>query len=73
MEDFSDIADLTNDQLLRRIETFSRRFDVAPSRIGRDALRDPGFVFGLKAGRTPRRRTVRRVLDWMKARHLSVQ
>ena len=52
-------------QLLPFIERFIRTHNVAPTRFGRDAVRDPRFVLDLRNGREPRRRTVNRVLAYI--------
>jgi 2,4-dienoyl-CoA reductase-like NADH-dependent reductase (Old Yellow Enzyme family) len=51
--------------LLRTIETFLRRTGMAPTRFGRDAMRDPRLVFDLRKGREPNRRTIRRLEHFM--------
>ena len=51
--------------LLREIENFLRISDVPPARFGREAMRDPRFVFDLRNGREPRRRTEKRVEHFM--------
>jgi hypothetical protein len=48
-------------QLLREIEKFLRDSNTPAARFGRDAVRDPRFVFDLRNGREPRARTVERV------------
>jgi hypothetical protein len=55
-------------QLLPAIEKYLRTRNIAPTRFGRDAVRDPRFVLDLRNGREPRHRTVSRVLDYT-ARH----
>ena len=47
--------------LLREVEKFLRRSDIAPTRFGREAVGDPRFVFDLRRGRDPRPQTVARV------------
>ncbi len=51
--------------LLREIEKFLRHRDVPPTRFGRDALRDPRFVFDLRRGREPRPTTAARVRAYL--------
>ena len=51
--------------LLREVEKFLRQSDVAPTRFGRDVVRDPRFVFDLRNGRDPRPTTVARVLAYL--------
>lgn len=52
-------------QLLPVIEKYLRVSNTAPTRFGRDAVRDPRFVLDLRNGREPRRRTVARVLGYI--------
>ena len=51
--------------LLREVEKFLRQRGVTPTRFGRDALGDPRFVFDLRKGREPRRRTIARVIAYL--------
>ena len=53
--------------LLREVEKFLRRSDIAPTRFGKDAVGDPRFVFDLRKGRDPRPRTIQRVLAFLDA------
>ncbi len=53
--------------LLHRIERYLRRSGIPPTRFGRDAVRDPRFVFDLRNGREPRARTAARVSDYLDA------
>jgi len=50
---------------LSSIEAFLRRTGMPPTRFGRDAVRDPRFVFDLRNGREPGDRTRRRVEHFM--------
>lgn len=54
--------------LLHLVEFYMRRTRTPPSRFGRDAVGDPKFVFNLREGREPRRRTRQRVIAFMTAR-----
>jgi hypothetical protein len=54
--------------LQRRIETYLRRSATSPTRLGRDALGDPCFVFDLRNGRQPRPATIARVTEWLDRR-----
>jgi len=54
--------------LLRRIEKHLRATDMPAARFGREAVRDPRFVFDLRRGREPRPETERRVLAWLNSR-----
>lgn len=47
--------------LLREVEKFLNRSQTAPTRLGRDVVGDPRFVFDLREGREPRQTTVERV------------
>jgi hypothetical protein len=38
-------------ELTRRIETYLRRSGMTATRFGREAVRDPRFVFDLRGGR----------------------
>ncbi len=51
--------------LLRRIERYLRFSGTAPTTFGREALRDPRFVFDLRDGREPRPTTTRRVAAYL--------
>lgn len=54
--------------LLTKIERHLRTSHVSPTRFGREAARDPRFVFDLRRGREPRPRTVQRVLAFIAKR-----
>ena len=54
--------------LLRRVERYLKRSGTTPTRFGREAVRDPRFVFDLRSGREPRRATVRRVMTFLDQR-----
>ncbi len=47
--------------LLRRIERYLRETDTPATRFGREAVRDPRFVFDLRDGREPGPAMVSRV------------
>jgi 2,4-dienoyl-CoA reductase-like NADH-dependent reductase (Old Yellow Enzyme family) len=47
--------------LLRDVENFLKSRNFSAARFGREALRDPRFVFDLRNGREPRQMTVTRV------------
>lgn len=53
--------------LLRDVEKFLRQTDIAPTRFGRDVVRDPRFVFDLRNGRDPRPATIARVRAYLEA------
>lgn len=50
---------------LSSIESFLRRTGMPPARFGREAVRDPRFVFDLRKGREPTARTRRRIAYFM--------
>jgi hypothetical protein len=50
------------------IDSFLFRHDMAPSRLGRDALGEPQFVSEVRDGRMPSMATLQKVLDFMRAR-----
>lgn len=51
--------------LLREVEKFLRASEISAARFGREAMRDPRFVFDLRKGREPRHRTVTKVLAYL--------
>lgn len=51
--------------LLRLIERFLRETQMAPTRFGRDAVRDPRLVFDMRNGREPGPRMTKRVEHFM--------
>jgi hypothetical protein len=51
--------------LLSAIERHLRETGTPPSRFGREAMGDPGFVASLRRGREPRDGTVRRVAAYL--------
>lgn len=53
--------------LLRRVVAFLRETDMPPSQFGREAMRDPKFVFDLRNGRSPGRKVVERADSYMQA------
>ncbi len=60
-------------QLLRRVETYLKRSGTTATRFGRDAVRDPRFVFDLRRGREPGTRVSRRVCAYLESREKGVQ
>ena len=53
--------------LLREVERFLSKRQISAARFGRDAMRDPRFVFDLRKGREPGNRTVNRVRAYLDA------
>ena len=51
--------------LIRAIEQFLRRHEMAATKFGRLAAHDPRFVLDLRMGREPRSATENRVRRWM--------
>jgi hypothetical protein len=51
--------------LLRTIELHLRRTGMAPTRFGREAVRDPRLVHDMKRGREPGRAMTERVLAFI--------
>ena len=51
--------------LIRAIEQFLRRHEMAATKFGRLAAHDPRFVLDLRMGREPRSATEDRVRRWM--------
>jgi len=53
--------------LLREVEHFLRTTKIPAARFGREAMRDPRFVFDLRNGREPRPRTVARIREFLES------
>ena len=53
--------------LLREVENFLRDSNIPAARFGREAMKDPRFVFDLRNGREPRQSTVERVRRFLEA------
>lgn len=51
--------------ILRRIERFLNDTNMAPTRFGREAVRDPRLVFDMRRGREPSARMIRRIEHFM--------
>lgn len=51
-----------------RVEGFLARSGMAPSTFGAEACNDRGFVFGLRAGRSPHLKTVEKVEAYIAAK-----
>ncbi len=54
--------------LLREIEVHLRRTGMAPTRFGRESVRDPRLVHDMKRGREPGRAMIARVLAFIESR-----
>jgi hypothetical protein len=53
--------------LLALVECHMRAKRMSPTRFGREAIRDPQFVFQLRDGREPRSATVERVIAYIES------
>lgn len=51
--------------LLARVERFLAKSGMSAATFGLAAVGDPKFVYQLRKGREPRRKTVQRVTDWI--------
>ncbi|MCH4151351.1 MAG: hypothetical protein LKF30_05315 [Sphingobium sp.] len=58
--------------ILRKIESFLRDTGMAPTRFGRDAVRDPRLVFDMRNGREPTPKMIRRIEHFMNIFHNGV-
>lgn len=59
--------------LIRKVEKFLQTHNMAATKFGRLAARDPRFVLDLRMGRIPRKDTEARTLQWMAAFEASNQ
>lgn len=55
----------TRDKFLAECDRFLRRFKMAETRLGQDAMNDPAFLSRVRAGRSPKSDTMDRVRDYM--------
>jgi hypothetical protein len=53
--------------LLTEIERFLDRTGTPPTTFGIQALKDPRFVWSMRAGREPKFRTIKRVMDFLES------
>ena len=53
--------------LLREVEKYLKLSNMPAARFGREPMKDPRFVFDLRNGREPRKRTVERVRAFLEA------
>ena len=53
--------------LMRRIQLFMKRSDMAPTRFGREAVGDPRLIADMKNGRELRDKTIKRIQAWLDA------
>ncbi len=54
--------------ILRDVEKFLKNSSMPAAKFGREAVKDPRFVFDLRKGREPRARTVERIRAFLEAR-----
>lgn len=57
---------LTRDQILADVEAHMQRKGLRPTQFGKQALRDPNFVFDLRKGRSIGINTIERVYEFMR-------
>lgn len=53
--------------ILHDVEKFLKNSNMPPAKFGREAMKDPRFVFDLRNGREPSARTVKKVRDYLEA------
>jgi predicted transcriptional regulator len=66
------IPNMMPDQLTRRIRRHLKRTGMAPSTFGTKAVGDPHLLRDLEKGREPRRRTVERIVAFIKAEETQI-
>jgi hypothetical protein len=54
-------------EVVEQIDAFLSRHDMAPSRLGRDALSEPQFVSQVRKGRLPSLTTLGKLFDFMRS------
>lgn len=57
--------------LMRRIQLFLKRADMAPTRFGREAVGDPRLISDMRNGRELRETTIARIHAWLDAQETS--
>ena len=58
---------MTQQQFTETVESFIKATGTTPTAFGKAAMRDPTFVFGLRAGRSCSLNTVEKVITFIKA------
>jgi 2,4-dienoyl-CoA reductase-like NADH-dependent reductase (Old Yellow Enzyme family) len=53
--------------ILRDVEKFLNNKSMTAAKFGREAVKDPRFVFDLRKGREPRARTIEKVRAFLEA------
>ena len=61
------MTNIIHHPILTEIEAYIVENDITASVFGARAVRDPRFVFDLRAGREPRRSTLEKVVAFMRA------
>lgn len=56
---------MTDEELLRQINTFLADAKMSPTRFGLGAMDDGNLIAGLKAGRSPSLKNAERILRFM--------
>ena len=54
-----------SEQFLAEIEAFLLATGMDATKLGKEALNDPNFVFGLRKGRSPSARTIDKVRTYL--------
>lgn len=57
----------TTEQFVEQVEAFLNSSSFTPTKLGREAVNDPNFVFQIRAGRRPNLESVNKVLAFMEA------
>ena len=58
----------SHSEVVEQIDSFLRRHDMAPTRLGRDALAEPQFVTQVRAGREPSLTKLGKLFEFMRER-----
>lgn len=53
--------------ILRDVEKFLKNSSMPAAKFGREAVKDPRFVFDLRKGREPRPRTIAKIRAFLEA------
>lgn len=62
----ADMSEIEPHPLLAKVDAYRAKAKLSRSAFGYMAVGDPRFVFDLEAGREPRRKTMRRVEEFMR-------
>lgn len=55
------------ENLRAEVERFLKRTNTTPTAFGTRAMRDPKFVWNLRAGMEPRFKTIQRVMEFIQS------